>query len=87
MRLTEYIDYLNNGKKNVKRYTHYDPNADSRKSVIVKRPDKKVKKMANYLVKNDNDLLQHTHNGNESHQHTHNGNESHQHNHHHGHGI
>tara|TARA_B100000315_G_C14143722_1_gene392501 strand:- start:303 stop:503 length:201 start_codon:yes stop_codon:yes gene_type:complete len=44
MRLTEYIDYLNNGKKNVKRYTHYDPNADSRKSVIVKRPDKKVKK-------------------------------------------
>ena len=23
MRLTEYIDYLNNGSKNEKRYTHY----------------------------------------------------------------
>ena len=51
MRLTEYIDYLNNGKKNVKRYTHYDPNADSRKSVIVKRPDKKVKKGSQNFLK------------------------------------
>jgi len=32
MRLTEYIDYLNNGKKNVKRYTHYDPNSKSSRS-------------------------------------------------------
>ena len=44
MRLTEYIDYLNNGKKNVNRYIHYDPDADSCKSVIVKRPQKIVRK-------------------------------------------
>ena len=27
MRLTEYIDYLNNGKKNKKRYRHYTVNS------------------------------------------------------------
>ena len=30
MRLTEYIDYLNNGRKNVKRYTHYNPDIESK---------------------------------------------------------
>ena len=25
MRLTEYLDFINNGRKNVKRYTHFSP--------------------------------------------------------------
>ena len=44
MRLTEYIDYLNNGRKNVKRYTHYNPDYRSQKSEEVKRLKKKIMK-------------------------------------------
>jgi hypothetical protein len=32
MRLTEYIDYLNNGAKNEKKYTHFSVNPE--KSIV-----------------------------------------------------
>jgi hypothetical protein len=40
MRLTEYIDYLNNGTKNVKRYTHYNPNYNGLRNLKVRRMNK-----------------------------------------------
>ena len=44
MRLTEYIDYLNNGRKNVKRYTHYNPDIESKYMGTNKRVQKKLEK-------------------------------------------
>ncbi|MCS5623186.1 MAG: hypothetical protein NZ735_04425 [Candidatus Marinimicrobia bacterium] len=40
MRLTEYIDYLNNGTKNAKRYSHYTPNYNGIRNLKVRRMSK-----------------------------------------------
>ena len=40
MRLTEYIDYLNNGTKNVKRYSHYSPSYNGLRNLKVRRMSK-----------------------------------------------